>query len=180
MLYKVPEEIKDELKKPFGKLVLDSELSREVLLSSAFADNSSLKVSVGDRTTERIQIFGFKSDLEIVDGYEQRKPFQTKRLWENSYRRILKVANPAGFISSESLSALKDSLKILLESSSLLSIRIEIEGEEDLLALPVFAIFPPGTFVFYGQPNLGMVLVRLENELAEKSKSILRRIGVEI
>jgi len=52
-------------------------------------------------------------------------------------------------------------------------VRIIVTGEEDLLVLPV-AVFAPGnSVVLYGQPNEGLVLVQITEEVRNKAKSIM-------
>ena len=131
-------------------------------------------MSVGDRTTERIHELGFVPFLEIVDSHEKRIS-RRPPLWSGQKDRHLKAENPPGSITSNALNTLKTCLKLKQLGAD--HIRIEIEGEEDLLALPVIAFFPTGTVTFYGQPNEGMVIVS-STESKTTCRQFLQEIGI--
>jgi uncharacterized protein (UPF0218 family) len=52
-------------------------------------------------------------------------------------------------------------------------VRIIVTGEEDLLVLPVAIYAPDNSVIFYGQPNEGLVMVLVTEEIRNKAKSIL-------
>ncbi|MHB8567049.1 MAG: DUF359 domain-containing protein [Nitrososphaerales archaeon] len=152
--YKISDSLRLALKNPIGSLVSDRIISRELLKESVF-DKADLVTSVGDRTTERLEELSLYPNLEIIDSIEKRSP---RRIlpWIGSESSHLRVNNPAGEISKESLTALKR-CKEIFEKDRKARLRILISGEEDLLALPVLAFLPGRVFVLYGQPNEGMV-----------------------
>ncbi|MDA4110977.1 MAG: GTP-dependent dephospho-CoA kinase family protein [Thaumarchaeota archaeon] len=164
---------REELKHPLGQLIPDEKISKESL-SKYFANNALITVCVGDRTTERVHEFGLSPRLEIVDSLERRMSRKFPKLIEPT-RSVLKTKNPAGSISQDALGKLGKSLA-LIDLSNSSKIRIEVEGEEDLLALPVVAFFPDTTITFYGQPGEGMVIV--DSSGKERSKAILAEIGI--
>ncbi len=51
--------------------------------------------------------------------------------------------------------------------------RITIDGEEDLLVIPVCLYAPENSIVMYGQPNKGLVIVTINPEIRNKAQSIL-------
>ena len=51
--------------------------------------------------------------------------------------------------------------------------RIIVKGEEDLLVLPVVLFAPEKSVVIYGQPNEGLVIVKVNEEIRNKAKSIM-------
>jgi uncharacterized protein (UPF0218 family) len=65
-------------------------------------------------------------------------------------------------------------LQKALEAST--PIRIKVQGEEDLLALPLFAMAPKGAVVLYGQPLEGMVLVNINEEKQSQAKELMNKI----
>ena len=151
----ISERLRNDLKVPIGRIVEDRDITVN-LLAPYFSQNG-LKVCVGDRTTERVHELGFSPDLEIVDSLEKRQHRIAPPVVESEGRRVLRAINPPGAITPESLQQLDASLKIIQKSHS--KVRLEISGEEDLLALPVVAFFPEKTVTFYGQPNVGLVIV---------------------
>ena len=119
------------------------------ILEKQKEENKQLIYLVGDIVSE-----AFLSDSELVslvhlafiDGITQRgKPnelelpqgFQTKKL-----------KNPAGTIQE---SVIKE-IRYLVENPN--PMVIEIEGEEDLLAIPLLNALPSGRLIFYGQPPI--------------------------
>jgi GTP-dependent dephospho-CoA kinase len=168
----ITEDMRRKLKIPLGRIVNDKDVQKALLLPY-FAEKG-IKVSVGDRTTERLHEFGFSPELEIVDSLERRSVRSVPPLAESD-RRLVRAVNPPGSISEESLERLADCLKMIEESR--LKVRLEITGEEDLLALPIVAFFPMNTVTFYGQPNVGLVIVS-STESRERAKQVLEELGI--
>jgi uncharacterized protein (UPF0218 family) len=76
----------------------------------------------------------------------------------------LKAKNPPGTITAESQEALYSAL----EYNN--GFRLVVDGEEDLLVLPLMAMLPEGSVIVYGQPREGMVVIKL----TEKNKQWAR------
>ena len=55
-------------------------------------------------------------------------------------------------------------------------VRIIVDGEEDLLVLPVCTRAKDGFTVLYGQPNEGIIVVRADLTSRNKAKSLLDSI----
>lgn len=172
--YPITAEIRRELAHPLGTLIHDSEISREAL--RRFLDRATFVVSVGDRTTERVEELGFTPHLEIIDLKEQRRPKFTS-LQSKTKLKIVRVSNHPGSISAIALKRIKKILKDVEEDSEQI-IRLVVDGEEDLLVLPIAAFFPKGTAVLYGQPNVGMVIVS-SSKSREKARKILANLGIK-
>lgn len=167
-LYRLPEALRSELKKPLGRLIRSSVISRQRLLEEVYG--AKLVVAVGDATTETLGSLTLQPHIYVVDGKEQRGVRQPPRL---EARNEIRVKNPPGFISEEAFKA------ILGAAALEKPVRILVEGEEDLLALVFLATYPSSTVLFYGQPNEGVVVVRV-GEYREKAARILERMGVPI
>jgi GTP-dependent dephospho-CoA kinase len=170
-----PDHLKAKVKSPVGELIPDSKITRELLAKKAFS-KKRVVVSVGDRTTERLLESKLYPNLEIIDAIEKR----AKRSWipwRGERERVLRVDNPAGTITEEALTALKQCLE-LIRGRPDLPARLEVSGEEDLLVLPIVAFFPTDTLVLYGQPNEGMVIVEASADHASSSRKILSEIGI--
>ncbi len=165
-LYRLPEDLRYELKKPLGKLIPSSEISKQSLLEEVYG--AKFVVAVGDATSETLSRLKIQPDIYVVDGREQRG---VRNLPYLEAKNEIKVKNPAGFISEEALKAILEAAK--LEKP----VRILVEGEEDLLALIFLATYPPSTVLFYGQPNEGVVVARPKS-CRDKANYILGRMGV--
>ena len=48
-----------------------------------------------------------------------------------------------------------------------------INGEEDLLVIPVCLYAPENSVVMYGQPNEGLVIVKIDENIRKKTQLIL-------
>lgn len=76
------------------------------------------------------------------------------------------MKNPPGNLSPETLEAFKETERPL---------KIVVEGEEDLAAIPAVLNAPLGSVVVYGQPHEGIVMVRVDEDAKQKFLEILKR-----
>ncbi len=166
-VYRLPDHLRPRLQKPMGHLVKTRDVNRESI--SREFESAPVKVAVGDATTEKLLALGFKPDVEVVDGREMRV---TRALPSSNYKTELKTSNPPGCLTRETLQVIAEALN--LEKP----VRILVEGEEDLLVLPLLALYPAGTVVAYGQPRTGMVFIRLDEEVRRLVFSILGEMGL--
>ncbi|MHB2036485.1 MAG: GTP-dependent dephospho-CoA kinase family protein [Nitrososphaerales archaeon] len=166
-------ELRNQLKSPLGLLVKDIEVKRGML--EKYFSKPILTVCVGDRTTERLNEFGFSVNLEIVDMMERRFSRPSPKL--SSERDIIRANNDAGSITSDAIQKLDRILDVILRDAKK-TVRLVVNGEEDLLTLPVVAFFPDDTVVFYGQPAEGLVIVE-SRDAKQKAKEILATVGIK-
>jgi GTP-dependent dephospho-CoA kinase len=174
--------LKDEhvniLKKPFGELIKQEEISKQKI--NALVKDSKVLITVGDATTEKIISFGLTPDLSIIDCVERRirrtesKILELKTFFLTTTKfKQYQCKNPKGTITREAYITIK---KILMKGEQAI---IVIDGEEDMLALAVFALAPLDSVVFYGQPLEGLVSVKINDKIKNKSRNLLQSIGVE-
>jgi len=159
----LPDDLRDQLKNPLGNLVSDNDPNKENIIKKITAE--SVIITVGDRTTENMLQLGLKPQIQIIDCLEKRN----KRLVpkDDTINTNLSCKNPPGEITEESIQV------ILKAFSSELPVRITVDGEEDLLVLPVCMYAPEGSVVMYGQPNEGLVIVHITPEIRAKVQNIL-------
>ncbi|MCE4621223.1 MAG: DUF359 domain-containing protein [Desulfurococcales archaeon] len=69
--------------------------------------------------------------------------------------RLVRIRNPPGTISLEAMNLLCSDYHLRE------NLAVAVEGEEDMLALPLMQCLPPGWFVVYGVPGLGVAVVRV-------------------
>lgn len=158
----LPEALRNELKAPLGILLKDT--SKENI--SKYLTPNSYLITVGDATTEKILGFGLVPSLQIVDGYEKRG----KRIPPQSNAPKLHCDNPSAQITPQSIDAIKQAF------SSKPPIQILVTGEEDLLVIPACIHAPENAIVLYGQPNEGLVIVSVTQEIRNKTQSLLDRM----
>ena len=159
----LPENLREQLKIPLGILIPDNRTSKENILKH-IPENSFL-ITVGDATTEKIQSHGIIPSLQIVDAQEKRVKREPPKAIDISTN--LSCENPAGEITEQSIDTIKQAI------SSKPPVRIIVTGEEDLLVLPVCIYAPENAIVMYGQPNEGLIVVTVSEEIKKKTKSIL-------
>lgn len=174
--------LKDEhiniLKKPFGELIKQEEISKQKI--NSLVKDSKVLITVGDATTEKIISFGLTPDLSIIDCVERRirrtesKILELKTFFLTTTKfKQYQCKNPKGTITKEAYITIK---KILMKGEQAI---IVIDGEEDMLALAVFSLAPLDSVVFYGQPLEGLVSVKINAKIKNKSRNLLQSIGVE-
>jgi hypothetical protein len=158
----LPENLRNALKNPLGMLVQEKDVTKENILE--FLSSDTYLVTVGDATTEKMLGFGLTPSLQIVDGLEKR----AKRvLPQNKLEKNLSCDNPAGQITTQSIDVIRQAMSLTPP------VRITVNGEEDLLAIPVCIYAPNNTVVLYGQPNEGLVVITVTDEIRNKTKEIL-------
>ncbi len=125
-------------------------------------------ITVGDATSELLLEMGLIPLLHIVDGQEKREkrsPPETE-----SISTELTIKNNPGEISTESFNL----LKTIFDQKP--PIRLLVDGEEDLLVLPVCLFAPENSVVMYGQPNEGLVIAEITDEVREKVQKIVNQM----
>jgi len=53
---------------------------------------------------------------------------------------------------------------------------IIVEGEEDLLVLPLMADMPLGSVIIYGQPNEGLVIITITEERQNWARNFINQM----
>jgi GTP-dependent dephospho-CoA kinase len=160
----MPADIRDKhiLKKPFGTLILERDITKERILSMLV--NAKKIITVGDASTERLISFGITPDIAVIDGLERRS---RRDQGIRHFAKEISCTNPAGMISKEAIHVLEIALKTPPP------VTVKVQGEEDLLALPLFIMAPKGSVVLYGQPLEGIVLVNITDEKKNQAKDIM-------
>jgi len=164
----LPEKLRDQLKKPLGILILDHNTTKENI--AKYITKDAFVITVGDATTEKMIKFGFDVSLQIVDSLEKRNK---RDLPEGNVETILTCKNPAAEITEESVSVIRKAFGMVPP------VRIVVDGEEDLLVLPVAVYAPDDSVILYGQPNEGLVVVHVTEEVRNKASSIMNSMSGE-
>ena len=156
-------DLRDQLKTPLGNLISDNDPNKENIIKKKSTE--SIIITVGDRTTENLLQLGIKPQIQIVDGLEKR----SKRVVPTDDKTNTKLfcKNPPGEITTESMKVIQEAF------SSEPPVRILVDGEEDLLVIPVCIYAPENSIVMYGQPNEGLVIVTVTPEIRAKVQKIL-------
>jgi uncharacterized protein (UPF0218 family) len=152
-----------KLKKPFGKLYpsIDS-------ISSLVAGKKV--IAVGDKVTDGAITKGITPQVCVYDGRTKREKIAVPDSIIKYDARAVSVNNPAGQITGEAFQALKEAFATGVKT------KIFVMGEEDLLTVAAISLAPEGSYVIYGQPDEGVVLV----EVNAKTKDLVEKILVEM
>jgi len=159
----LPDDLRDQLKTPLGNLVSDNDPNKENIIKKISAE--SVIITVGDRTTENMLQLGLKPQIQIIDGLEKRSECAVPA--DDTINTKLSCKNPPGEITEESIQVIQKAF------SSEPPVRITVDGEEDLLVLPVCMSAPENSVVMYGQPNEGLVINHITPEIRAKVQKIL-------
>ena len=159
---KLPDSLRDQLKIPLGVLLpIGQDNKRNI--QKHLSDNSYI-ITVGDKTTEKMIDFDLIPSLQIIDGLEKRQKREFPKLGNASE---LTIDNPPAEITLQSIEIIKKAFEMTPP------IRLTVNGEEDLLVLPVCIHAPKNSVVLYGQPNKGLVLVKITTEIRNKAQTLL-------
>lgn len=151
------------MKIPLGILVPEDKADKQTVLGH-LGDDFCL-ITVGDRTTEKMIGFGLVPSLQIVDGVEKREKRVCPQVPSGTVE--IHADNPPAEITDQSVKMIKKSFSMTSP------VRLCICGEEDLLVLPACIHAPDNAVVMYGQPDEGLVIVRVTPEIRNKTRSLL-------
>ncbi len=143
-----------ELKAPLGELITGDPSQTIALLGDKLKKRPPLFAVVGDFVAKNVLNAGLEPDIVVVDNRTLREEVEplAHRMDE------VRVRNDAATISHESRMALHDAVTLKRR------LAVIVEGEEDLLVLPLLAEMPLGSVIAYGQPREGLVVVTVTGE----------------
>jgi uncharacterized protein (UPF0218 family) len=169
--YSLTPELRQRLKVPLGVLIRGSFVEAtkrfEVL---AEQEKPPLVISVGDTVSRNLGKSRVPPCLVIVDNKCMRRTVLEP--CRSGGEKVINVRNPQATITAEAVAGIQEALK------STGKVRVVVDGEEDLLALIAIMYAPFGSFVVYGQPYEGIVVVRVSAEKKEEVAGVLRRMMV--
>ncbi len=159
----LPEELRAELKKVHGKIVSEG-LLRELL-------EDRYIITVGDVVTDTLLKLGIEPNVAVVDYKTKRNAVEYERVIRFG-KKVMSVHNPPGTITPELWSSLK---KAIQEEKS---VRIDVDGEEDLAVIPAVLFAPQGAMVIYGIPNTGLAVIEVTDEDKKNAIRIIEKMEV--
>jgi cytidyltransferase-like protein len=162
----MPESLRGLLGKPLGKVLTGSDI-----LSSIKNHESYVIITVGDMATKTVVDFGVIPHVAIIDNTVERRRFIESR---DTVKKLLSkgsiradVKSGPGFMSKAAIDAISKAIRS--KDNSI----IVVDGEEDLLTLPVIQHATIGSIVYYGQPGKGIVEVEVNQEVKREVKRLL-------
>lgn len=154
--------LRSELKDPFGPVSTDT--------AAVLARAGEPLVTVGDIVTYHTLSAGHVPDVAFVDERTERAAVD-EEVWAgidpDAFDRVATVDNPAATLTV----ALLEELAGALDSDE--RTLVQVEGEEDLAALPVIATVSDGASVLYGQPDEGVVHVTVDADVRDRVRTLM-------
>ena len=157
--------LRRKLQKPLGTLIEESPAHSMQYLGRLFQEKKPKRiVAVGDFVSKKIYGAGLRANLYIVDNRIRRRTIEPLRITTDV---VFETNNPPGTISRQSHEVVKKALKIDVTS------KIVVTGEEDLLTLLAILYSPNGSFIIYGQPKVGLVIVEADKNRKNEAKKMI-------
>ncbi|WP_297495262.1 GTP-dependent dephospho-CoA kinase [Thermococcus sp.] len=170
MLFRLTKELRRELKKPLGELI------RGPIPEPYFRIKNELRgktiVTVGDVVTENVLKLGLSPSLALYDLKTKRAEYSPDI---NAKAVFMTVSNPPGTITKALLDAIRKAFRLVERGRP---VHILVSGEEDLGAIPAVLYAPYGSVVLYGQPDEGVVLIKVTPECKRRCAEILSKMEV--
>lgn len=167
----LPNELRYLFRKQFGTLYKGSGTDVIVKLSKDLKSPTKL-ISVGDVTTFHLLNSNIIPDIQIVDDRTKRGPASTHITMGTKHEKFkeIYVDNPPGVITEDLIDVVNDAIHCNDH------VRIFVRGEEDLAAVPAILLAPINSVVLYGQPDEGVVLVKVTQFKKEEILDIMNKI----
>ena len=172
VIYCVTSELREKFKEPFG-LLLAGTFSETMTKLKAIVkeEEPPVIVTVGDTVSRNIHSHGLKPSVSVTDNQSMRRRVKPLTFED---KKIVHVINPQGTITDEAFAAVQKAL----EKSDESHVHVVVDGEEDLLTLVAVLHAPEGSFVVYGQPYKGIVVVRVTPEKRAEAQALLNAMAV--
>jgi uncharacterized protein (UPF0218 family) len=160
----LPETSREAMREPLGPVVLENDLVLHLKRSDTI-------ITVGDVVTITIVDAGYHLSMALFDYKtlrDQERDF-CQRLQVIEGERV-RVHNPPATITAELWTAIKSAMLKVNAGGRVL---MEVDGEEDLAALPAIMMAPDGAKVLYGMPGRGIVVVTIDKHRRKAAKRLL-------
>jgi GTP-dependent dephospho-CoA kinase len=158
-------QLRIKLKEPFGSLIQGTpEQTMAKMKELIEKEKPSKIISVGDIVSSNLHKHSIHPQLSIIDNISMR---EQKLPQEAEVEKTVYIDNPQGTITQEAIFAVREAL----ESDE--HTHIVVKGEEDMLTLIAVLYSPENAFVVYGQPNLGIVVVKVTSQKKAHAQEFL-------
>ena len=163
----LPDNLRDILKEPIGQLVDEKQLLK-------LLKNEKYIVSIGDLVTYTLLKHEIEPVFCIVD-FKTRRGVCSSEIIEviKSFgKKSIVVQNPPATISDD----LWNVIEMAYENLEMGSLRIEIDGEEDLASLAAIYLAPLDVTIIYGLPDKGVLVVKPTRENKKFVKEVIDKM----
>lgn len=161
----LPEDLREELGRPIGKLVSAWSLRKHI-------EGSPRVIAVGDVVTITLLQMKLEPDVAVFDYKTQRsEDYKAKERISKMGGKLVKVENPPAKITRALWKAVRDA------ANANERVKIEVVGEEDLAALVAIATAPEGAHVIYGLPKRGLMVVLVDKDSRALATAAIKRMA---
>ena len=157
------------LKRPLGRL-----LTSRGAVKLAISSGDAFTATVGDVTTLLFLSHKLAPSVSVVDFQVKRKPLAASKVVKLKLAKAKKFfcKNPAGSITAGAQKSVASAVKKAIGGKNSV---VFVDGEEDLLLLPLVLAVPEDSMLFYGQPNKGVVAVKATRAKKKRVRELLKK-----
>ncbi len=157
------------LQTPKGEVFHTKDGSPEIRVAERIhKENPRMIIGVGDVTCATLESQKIIPDVRIIDGITKRGKYEYAFRSKCEYH----VYNPPAVLYPEVWSTI--STAITKEEKTL----IIVDGEEDLMGFPAVLLAPEGSVLLYGQPDVGIIWVPINQENKKLARELLENMPV--
>lgn len=160
---KIPQGLREKLREPYGDIFKDIRKAAESMKGTDI-------IAVGDFVSFSLYSIGVIPRIFVVDGKVRRKPFRKKIPLDYD---TVKSKNDPGFISKNLWMSVQKALGMKNPA------KIQVDGEEDMAALPIILMAKKGSSVIYGLHDKGACVIRIDDDSRKAARNLLRKIVSE-
>ena len=161
--------MRSDLKVPLGELYKGEPKDTAARLKRKLEVKPPLFAVVGDFVAANIIGAGLSPNIVVVDGRTLKVEVAPV---EHGLKEI-HVPNKASTINVEAWLVLRAAVTLKRR------VAVIVEGEEDLLVLPLLAEMPIGSVIAYGQPHEGLVVVTVSEERRDWARGFLNQMEMK-
>jgi len=162
----LPENMRGLLKEPIGILVDEKQLLK-------LLKEEKKIVSIGDQVTYTLLKNNIEPFFCIVDYHTRRGKCSEDiiKVLKSYGKKTINIDNPAGTITDDLWAVIR-----LAFEDNVQSLKIAVNGEEDLASLVAIYMAPLDVTIIYGLPDKGVLVVKPTKENKDKVKQILDKM----
>lgn len=173
--YVISDDAREQLKVPFGDVISGREDQYEDAANQVVAridqDQPPLVIAVGDIVSQAMLAVDYVPDVMILDNKTRRSQLSQQTVMPKYAYVHGPVPNAAGTIETGVALTIHHILSDSYHNSH--THILTIDGEEDLLGMPVMMLAPLGSVMLYGLYQQGMVYATVTEEQKRYVRSLL-------
>jgi len=164
-------ELRAALSKPQGKLMSGAAAAKALRKA-----RGTIIAIVGDAAAFTLRKAGIAPSLIVYDLKTKRRPVASseRRFFESLPARKLVAVNPPGTLTTALFSAMRRAFSAARRGKAA---KLFVKGEEDLGVIPAVIAAPLNALVVYGQPDKGLVVIRVTAAAKKKVQKIYARFS---